>query len=1133
MTKTEMEQLVSKLLLEQREFRRLGTELPPDKLLLLRRLLFRLGLTRMSRNPKPRRYSTQYTHVDFHNAINAEPAEKTNALAYADFLEENGKPSHAAIIRSHTETVGDAVHSSPASETTPNVGEFRVVPLFSSHKNSKTHPFSFILHTRDASDTKRSMMWLTRGMTKEEARNLLKNMDREGAISEPNDLVRRKLRVTKKMTRSFLPKKQIRFVKAEKVRAWQLPSDTVRGMIENASSRDDLSKIEMLLRDIWPEWTETPNPDTENDYAYTAWRAANRGDEIPRLPFNDFHRRHRRAVERALQSGQTVEPSVTADHPGLVADNMERKRRRTQGGLLRLAKAEKDRHPAHALIEGFPLEHALRQMANDPKRSSHVRELAKHALTKGDTTALWGLHDATQEDGHGVPGGYNLMSAADKIQHDQHTYTALTELTNHIRKQHNIPSSNKSWDTRPEYLAQRTALSVNKNDGHMGRQEKLLNRNRLNWVKNRVKELSPYIDDKQIDESIQRHAHRAGIVWRKENEIGGKEDQRRAVQQHEGLNYSGNAPKGFKENEKATRYRRLPKRRYAINSNSILRPEILKAMARNGHEYAFGPQTNPNAGSEHPLMSQLLSDAASEYKKHGDHRRAVESVVNRHFPPNRIGRNDTQKLALTYLNRSGDNIEEIPPTKRYGRLIIGAGEPLMGGADFMHEISDEGGNRVGHVWVTPMEGGTRLHVNHVGAMGHEANSLGPSVIRDAMRQLRTHYPDAKRITGTRITGAVKKNTGGDRPTERKMQRLPKRRFSMSNRGNFIDSLRKIQSSNQQAMHETANRLAKQLGMEPTKVLNALHDTPHGSVPGIAQAVYGPASPEQLHAAAAWIGLTSNVPGVAVFHTRPMGPDTLYRMRQDGAGLDIRSKLDRHGIRSRILIPNRRGFDIIVPDKGNQLGERVNQYAETHGLKVEASPGHFNTIGSADQARSREMFRSKVEQQERMSRKGRPKMYTLDINETIRQGIRNSSRNTSVNGSYIQNADAGGVLADALDEAGHPHAPFYRNLILGSASDKAMLNARDGRYAISVYGHEHLPSVTINNDNSHNWQLLPGLSDTNREALVVHRLSGGITHTAVMHSPALREWAGHPDISEKLRDHLLRSAEYLEKQEHGA
>lgn len=80
------------------------------------------------------------------------------------------------------------------------------------------------------------------------------------------------------------------------------------------------------------------------------------------------------------------------------------------------------------------------------------------------------------------------------------------------------------------------------------------------------------------------------------------------------------------------------------------------------------------------------------------------------------------------------------------------GEAILGGEDFIHEIHDEAGNRIGHVWVQPKDGGETLHINHIGAAGHVPNASGLGKVRDVMRQLRTHYPNAKRLTGLRVSG---------------------------------------------------------------------------------------------------------------------------------------------------------------------------------------------------------------------------------------------------------------------------------------------------------------------------------------------------------------------------------------------
>lgn len=102
-----------------------------------------------------------------------------------------------------------------------------------------------------------------------------------------------------------------------------------------------------------------------------------------------------------------------------------------------------------------------------------------------------------------------------------------------------------------------------------------------------------------------------------------------------------------------------------------------------------------------------------------------------------------------------------------GHVTIAPGEPIMG-TDFMHGIYDETGSKIGHVWVTPKDNGETLHINHVGVAGGIAgggNTLGPAHVRAARTQLRTLYPNVKRFTGTRVSGALQKNAGSSQPIE--------------------------------------------------------------------------------------------------------------------------------------------------------------------------------------------------------------------------------------------------------------------------------------------------------------------------------------------------------------------------------
>lgn len=176
------------------------------------------------------------------------------------------------------------------------------------------------------------------------------------------------------------------------------------------------------------------------------------------------------------------------------------------------------------------------------------------------------------------------------------------------------------------------------------------------------------------------------------------------------------------------------------------------------------------------------------------------------------------------------------------------------------------------------------------------------------------------------------------------------------RTDFIEALRQIRASNNL---QSLRQVVDALNLGRTDAVPALHDTVHGSVPGLSVAVYNPVKPELLHAAAAKMALAANQPGAAVFHVRPGGSDHLWRFRQAGSGQDIRARLDRAGIADRILVPSDKAYDVLVPDPGRRNAAAVRAYAKSAGVKLQGSPGFFKVAGSQDQGQARDTFRKKV------------------------------------------------------------------------------------------------------------------------------------------------------------------------------
>jgi hypothetical protein len=125
----------------------------------------------------------------------------------------------------------------------------------------------------------------------------------------------------------------------------------------------------------------------------------------------------------------------------------------------RLARPRKyakiDSHtPVHPLVEGFPIAHALRHLANDPKNSSNVRDLAALALTgkakhepaprpEGHPEALWALHDALRDEGHPAAEWYNWMSAGDKLIKDRKVHEAMRRVAHEHAVNFDWPASRR------------------------------------------------------------------------------------------------------------------------------------------------------------------------------------------------------------------------------------------------------------------------------------------------------------------------------------------------------------------------------------------------------------------------------------------------------------------------------------------------------------------------------------------------------------------------------------------------------------------------------------------------------------------------------------------------------------------
>jgi hypothetical protein len=486
------------------------------------------------------------------------------------------------------------------------------------------------------------------------------------------------------------------------------------------------------------------------------------------------------------------------------------------------------KEPAHPLVRGFPIEYALRHIANSKHSTPDARNLAV-AVLRGHAEALWGLHDELNHSKHPIlKAKYNWLNAVNKLHLDQHTYSVLRKVSEENRP---VTAINNPFSHSPEYYAVEADSDRRTKPG-----TPRYDRSRYIGIFNRIKQLSPESSDKEIEESIQRHAYR-GL-------------QEAARNRHGSPPYRG-----------------------------------VKSALNNPHEKSDNDPTNKQ------------NEIATRYKK--------------------------KKLDYNKLTSIGKLLSKNGAMPGYGQIFV----------------------KGSHVWYVGGDGDN---------WGKGNNNLPIKKFKEVPGVSEVTYE--AEVFPKQNDGWVRISNGSLRDNGK---RLP-RKYSLANKSNFIGALLKASSPEHKIFVQRTRELAKKVGAQKTKQFPALHDTPTQSVPGVAVAVYGRIQPNAAHALGSWVnGLLPNSPGYGVFHVRPSGPDTLYRLRMQGSGYETRVKLDRFGIMSRIFVPHKKGLDILLPDKGNQNTNTIHQFAKQQKVPIEASQGHFFTVGSQDQAQARDTFRNKI------------------------------------------------------------------------------------------------------------------------------------------------------------------------------
>lgn len=123
------------------------------------------------------RYGGFHTEADFHAAIHANPEERTTALVYADWREEQGRPAMAEVIRKHANSedsnaaeVGDISHLSCLQPGWANVDTL----------HDRDPEQTLILSQRSLTEPTKFFQWATVALPRTETQRLTKGLQDEG-----------------------------------------------------------------------------------------------------------------------------------------------------------------------------------------------------------------------------------------------------------------------------------------------------------------------------------------------------------------------------------------------------------------------------------------------------------------------------------------------------------------------------------------------------------------------------------------------------------------------------------------------------------------------------------------------------------------------------------------------------------------------------------------------------------------------------------------------------------------------------------------------------------------------------------------------------------------------------------------
>ncbi len=181
---------------------------------------------------------------------------------------------------------------------------------------------------------------------------------------------------------------------------------------------------------------------------------------------------------------------------------------------------------------------------------------------------------------------------------------------------------------------------------------------------------------------------------------------------------------------------------------------------------------------------------------------------------------------------------------------------------------------------------------------------------------------------------------------------------------LASALAELRSKQQQARRAVAADVAKQLSMNPHKIANAVHDHPSGARASVVNHYPAGANPATAQYAAAWLGMLTQMQGVAVF-TPGQGKDILWIMDFPKiAGGDLVGMMDAAGVGERVLIPKGHGFRVMVYDEDGAQSNTVKQFAARAGIQARPVAGQGVSFGQGSPEEARASYRKLIDAYEK-------------------------------------------------------------------------------------------------------------------------------------------------------------------------